>query len=401
MADQQPDRPNDTAPRKPRIVFLFSDTGGGHRSAAEAIIEALELEFPGRYDTEMIDFFKDYSPPPLSYAPDIYPPISRFPDVWGFYYHISDGKRRTRAVNNLVYPYVSRAIHKLVRENPADLFVSVHPLVNTPVLRAMRKVPRRFMTVVTDMVSTHAFWYDRRADLVVVPTDQARERGKCYGVPEEKIKVVGLPVANKFCNPPADRDALRDRLGWRKDKPVIMLVGGGEGMGPLEQVAHAINESGMDTALVVICGRNKSLHERLEHHEWNIPVYIYGFVREMPDFMAASDILVTKAGPGTICEAFIAGLPLVIYSHMPGQEDGNVFYVVDEKAGIWAPHPERVVEALRLWIEHPEERLKAAENCRRVAKPDASRQIARLIAEQLQKPLQIQEEQHSRFQLPE
>ncbi len=378
----QPD-PSHPVRHRPRVVFLFSDTGGGHRSAAEAIIEALALEYPDRFDTEMIDFFKDYYPPPLSYAPDIYPPISRFPDVWGFYYRLSNGQRRTRAVNDLIYPYVRHATHKLVNENPADLIVSVHPLANTPVLRAMRKSPMPFMTVVTDMVSTHAFWYDRRADLIVVPTEKAKERGLCYGVPEQKIHVVGLPVAQRFCNPPDDRLGLRKKLGWTTDLPVILLVGGGEGMGPLERVAHAINVSGIKAALAVVCGRNTSARERLETYNWKMPAYVYGFVKDMPDFMAAADILVTKAGPGTICEAFIAGLPLVIYSRMPGQEDGNVFYVVDQKAGIWAPHPDRVVDALRLWINYPEIRMKAARACKLLAKPDASRQIARLIAEKI------------------
>ena len=87
--------------------------------------------------------------------------------------------------------------------------------------------------------------------------------------------------------------------------------------------------------------KNKTTRKHLENYNWNMPAHIYGFVKEMPDFMAAADILVTKAGPGTICEAFIAGLPLIIYSRMPGQEDGNVFYVVDQKAGVWAPHPDR------------------------------------------------------------
>jgi 1,2-diacylglycerol 3-beta-galactosyltransferase len=372
-------------PRK-RILFLFSDTGGGHRSAAEAIIEALGLEFPGQYDTEMIDFFKDYFPPPLNYAPDIYPPISRLPDVWGFYYRLSDGKKRTHAVNQLLYPYVRQASRRLVREHPADLIVSVHPLANTPVLRALKGSSHPFMTVVTDMVSTHAFWYDRRATMVIVPTEQARDRGVAYGVSEDRIKVVGLPVAERFCHPPGDRMELREKLGWRTDVPVILLVGGGEGMGPLERVAHAINESSLAASLAVVCGRNKLARERLEEYEWTMPAYIYGFVKEMPDFMAAADILVTKAGPGTICEAFIAGLPLVIYSRMPGQEDGNVFYVTDQKAGVWAPHPDRVVDTLRTWIDNPELRSKVADSCRRLAKPDAARQIARYISETVEKP---------------
>jgi 1,2-diacylglycerol 3-beta-galactosyltransferase len=74
------------------------------------------------------------------------------------------------------------------------------------------------------------------------------------------------------------------------------MVGGGEGMGPLEKTAHAINDANLDVALVIIAGRNRELKNRLENHLWNIPVSVYGFVRTMPEFMQASNVLVTKAG---------------------------------------------------------------------------------------------------------
>ena len=105
----------------------------------------------------------------------------------------------------------------------------------------------------------------------------------------------------------------------------------------LEKTAHAINEARLDAALVIITGRNRDLKYRLEQYDWNMPVSIYGFVRNMPDFMQASNVLVTKAGPGTISEACISGLPIILYSKVPGQEDGNVDYVVNEGAGVWAP----------------------------------------------------------------
>ncbi len=368
-------------PRK-RILFLFSDTGGGHRSATEAMIEALELEFPGRFDVQMVDFFRDYYPSPLKYAPEIYPPISKVPQAWGFSFRVSDGKGRTRAVNALAYPYLRRAAQRLVKENPSDLIVSVHPLVNTTLMRAMRRSPRPYLTVVTDLVSTHAFWFDRRADLVVVATDEAKAKAMEYGIPEGNLRVIGLPVAERFTHPLADRDEWRDRMGWRRDLPVILLVGGGDGMGPLKRVAKAINEARLRATLVVICGRNAELKADLEAVDWRMPAHIYGFTTQMPQFMAAADMLVTKAGPGTISEAFISGLPLVLYARLPGQEDGNVTYVEELKAGVWAPRPREVVDALRRWVDSPEARLAAAEASRRAAKPDAARRIARLIADQ-------------------
>jgi 1,2-diacylglycerol 3-beta-galactosyltransferase len=154
-------------------------------------------------------------------------------------------------------------------------------------------------------------------------------------------------------------------------------------MGPLTKVARAISDAHLDTALGVVTGRNRKLKAQLEAEEWSMPTFIYGFVREMPDFMRCADILLTKAGPGTISEAFIAGLPIILYSRMPGQEDGNVSYVVTEGAGVWAPEPTRIIEVLRNWLDHPDEREKVAVNCRRLAKPDASHLVARAIADQL------------------
>ncbi len=369
--------------RRLRILFLFSDTGGGHRSATEAMMEALELEFPGRFDARKVDFFREYYPRPLKFAPEIYPPISRVPQAWGLSFKASDGRSRSRAVNGLTYPYLRRAAQRLVKENPADLIVSVHPLVNTTLMRAMKDSPRPFVTVVTDLVSTHAFWFDRRADLVVVATEEAKAKAISYGIPAGNLRVIGLPVAQRFGTPPADRTAWREQMGWRTDLPVVLLVGGGDGMGPLKRVAKAINEARLGVSLVVVCGRNAELKAELEAVDWKIPVHVYGFTTDMPAFMAASDMLVTKAGPGTISEAFITGLPVILYSRLPGQEDGNVSYVVKERAGVWAPRPREVVDAVRLWAEDPEARAAAAAAAARVARPNAARDIARLLADQV------------------
>jgi 1,2-diacylglycerol 3-beta-galactosyltransferase len=162
---------------------------------------------------------------------------------------------------------------------------------------------------------------------------------------------------------------------------VVVLVGGGEGMGPLAATARAIDAARLPLQLIVVCGRNRALREQLEKYPWRIAAKIYGFVTEMPDFMRAADVLITKAGPGTISEAFIAGLPLILYSKMPGQEDGNVDFVVKEGAGVWAPEPEQVVHTLRAWLENPRQREKVAATSLRLARPKAARQIAHLLVQ--------------------
>jgi 1,2-diacylglycerol 3-beta-galactosyltransferase len=110
---------------------------------------------------------------------------------------------------------------------------------------------------------------------------------------------------------------------------------------------------------------------------------IYGFVHEMPDFMRAADILLTKAGPGTISEALIAGLPMILYSRLPGQEDGNVDFVISEGVGVWAPESDTIIHAIKSWITHPQQRQQVAEACYQAARPMAAREIARILANRL------------------
>ncbi len=370
-----------TLGNKPRILFLFSDTGGGHRSASEAIIEAINLEFPDQIKTEMVDIFLQYGPPPINLAPRIYPTLSRMPNMWGWGYRISDNPRRTRVAYSMLWPYVRRSLDRLIVEHPSSLIVSVHQLINNPVSHIAAKYHIPFATVVTDLVSTHAAWYCNRAALVVVPTLAAQRRGLEAGLRPEQMRLVGLPVAERFRQVGEDRFALRERLGWRQDLPAVVLVGGGEGMGPLGDMARAINQACLPLQMIIVAGRNQALHTQLENYSWNIPVKVYGFVRNMPDFMQAANVLVTKAGPGTISEAFIAGLPIILYSRLPGQEEGNVDYVVDEGAGIWAPEPRKVVAALQNWLDHPDELQKASQTALHLARPDAARQIARLLVE--------------------
>lgn len=369
--------------KQPHVLFLFSDTGGGHRSAAEAIIEAINLDFPNRISTEMVDFFKAYAPPPFDLASDLYPPMARVPDVWNFGYKLSDDPQRTRFFYNVMWPYIRRATYRMLNDHPYDLLVTVHPVPVFPVSRAMKSGGPPFFTVVTDMVSTHTWWFNERSDLIFVPTEIARQRGMSYGLKPDQIRVVGLPVTQRFCLPSESSQSFRDKMDWPQELPVILLIGGGDGMGPLVRTARAISVAHLNAALVIVTGRNHKLKAQLEAEDWSLPTFIYGFTHEMPNFMRSADILLTKAGPGTISEAFISGLPIILYSRMPGQEDGNVSFVVSQSAGVWAPEPDRIIEVLRDWLDHPDERERFAANSRRSARPDASHLIAHAIADYL------------------
>jgi 1,2-diacylglycerol 3-beta-galactosyltransferase len=363
------------------IVILFSDTGGGHRSAGEAIAEALLAQRGADVHVRLVDPLTHYAPWPLKFAPRIYPEWSRHRWLWKASFHVSNGLGRSLSVARLAWPYVRPAVVRVARDYPADLYIGVHALYLTPMALTLGRRRPPYLTVVTDLVSIHAWWCHPQSDLIVAPSEPARSAILRHGFPAEKVRVVGLPVASRFCKPASDRARLRAQLGWGCDRPILVLVGGGEGMGPLYQMAQAISDSGLTCELVVIAGRNAALRQRLEAAAWKVPVHIYGFVTEMPDFMCAADVLITKAGPGTICEAFNAGLPMVLYDFLPGQEEGNVGYVVDAGAGVWAPDADAVVKALRRWIgpeADPHALACASENALRLGRPDAAERIAEI-----------------------
>ncbi len=368
---------------KPHITFLFSDTGGGHRAASEAIIEAIHCEFGDSVTTQMVDFLKDYAPTPFNHLPEVYPDLVRVPELWGAMFDISDGRPQARIVTSTLWPIARKAARKLVNDHHSEMLVSVHPLATSFALKALGKNRPPFVTVVTDLVSTHALWFDKRADLILVPTEMARQHAlKCHMLPE-KVRVVGQPVSESCSAPKGNKSFLRAKFGWPQDKLLVLMVGGGEGMGPLAETAHAIDESDLDVCLVVVAGRNAKLENELKSRTWNKPAFIYGFTREMSSFMRAADIIVTKAGPGTIAEALVAALPIILYSKLPGQEDGNVDYVISEQVGVWAPEPREVIQTLKLWTSQPHEMEKVSKNCRRAARPGASHQIALILGAQL------------------
>ncbi|MBI5053841.1 MAG: galactosyldiacylglycerol synthase [Chloroflexi bacterium] len=277
-----------------RIVLLMSDTGGGHRASAEAIQEALKIKCGENVNVKLVDVFKDYTPYPFNRFPAWYPiVIARGIRAWGPGFKASDGRTRTRVLTGAVYPYTRPAFKQMIHDHPADIYVSVHPLLTMPAVRPLGKNRPPFVTVVTDLVSAHAFWYYPKVDEIIVPTEGAYQRAIKNKVPPEKLKVIGLPVSQKFCAPAGDKAALRKSLNWNSDRITVLVEGGGEGMGPLKEIARGIASSGMDLQLTVVCGRNEALRQELEAMACEIPTHLYGFVTIMPEMMRAADLIVT------------------------------------------------------------------------------------------------------------
>ncbi|MCA9981585.1 MAG: glycosyltransferase, partial [Anaerolineales bacterium] len=190
----------------------------------------------------------------------------------------------------------------------------------------------------------------------------------------------------KFAASNRDKATVRRQLGLLTERYTIMVMGGGEGFGKIYKVARHIARQAPQAQLIIVAGRNRALKHKLEAVTWEIPTRIYGFVDNMPDLMRASDVLVTKAGPGTISEAFIAGLPPIIFGCIPGQEVGNVEYVQKHNAGAYAEEPEKIARLVQTWLDPQNDALnQMAANAARLARPKAALDIAHEASHLLEK----------------
>jgi 1,2-diacylglycerol 3-beta-galactosyltransferase len=366
------------------ILFLMSDTGGGHRAAARAIEAALQERYPGKFTTELVDVWKEYYPYPFNTLPQNY---SRWVNVSPFTYSaqfwVMDRVMRNALISSTYQRTALSRMRKLYTDHPADIIVCVHSVFVRPTVFALRKLKldKPFITVITDYALPTVLWYDRLVDQCLVPTQPAYDLGLKLGLQPDQMKLTGAPVHPKFSHLKLTKVEARQQLGWQTDKPIVLLVGGGDGMGPIVATAIAIDNQNADCELVVIAGRNEQMKAALESINWKNPTHIYGFVNNIEVFMKAADLMITKAGPAAITEAAIMGLPLVISGAIKYQESPNTDYVVENGAGVYAPGPQCVAETVTKIISNGRTELEALQQgIKKLAQPDAVWKIADEIA---------------------
>lgn len=367
-----------------RVLFLISDTGGGHRSGAQAVGAALDQLPSGKFEWE-IDDIGTHCSFPLSQLGPAYSAALRFaPPIYGALYHMTNGRRRFRSLVKVCEPLYREQLRSTFLAYKPDVIVSVHPLLNHAALRARMdaKLHTPVITVITDLGKVHESWITPEVDAIVVPAREVYQRALDRGVAPEKIFFLGHPVHPKFEALSESKAELRASLGLPADGTVALLMAGGEGGGKLLPTTLALARSGLAMHLVVVTGRNAALRAKLEELAPTLgsPMTVLGYVNNIPALMRAADLLVTKAGPGTLAEASVAEVPVVVYDFIPGQERGNLDYVRTNGIGVVALSTPAVVRSVTR-VVHSQERL-ASMRLRQgnVAPRGSSRRIAELIA---------------------
>lgn len=369
----------------PRILFAISDTGGGHRSGAVAIKAAVEQLMGADVECHVVDMLASTGVPLVRNAPELYNELStRWLPAFDLFFQITDGRRRMDALTQVVYLGAHRNIVRVLEEVRPNLVVSVHPLVNRLIANARRtyRLSFRFVTVVTDLVSLHASWADPEAELCLAPTAEAYERLLRQGMDESKVVRTGFPVHPKFANQTASREEARARIGVRQDLFTILLTSGGVGSGNMGQLVLDLSAAYPDVQLLAVTGRNAALRSQLE--ALDLPnVRVYGFVTNMDELMAASDIVVTKAGPGTLMEALVMRRPVIVTQAVGMQERGNIDFVLNHELGLFCPTVDRIVPTVAELMQ-PETYAATVARLADAVPRDGAEQIARILLEQLQ-----------------
>jgi 1,2-diacylglycerol 3-beta-galactosyltransferase len=264
--------------------------------------------------------------------------------------------------------------------------VSCQPHFNAFIPQALRRAGSRakYAHVITDLLHVHAFHFAPDIDLLIVPNAEVKAEAVGSGIAPEKIFVGGYPIMPDFERQIKDLTGLdqnnTSNLARPGGVPQLLLMGGGEGMGQLRDLALALMRSDLKASLTVVCGRNTALQEELLAQTSRLPAGILGFTENIPELMAASDVLISKAGTGTVCEGLAAGLPIILYHAVPGQEDGNRAYLVAHKAAAWCPSIPKVMAQLEAWLGDGAERRRAGQAARALANPRAAVDIARRLA---------------------
>eukprot|EP00534_Pseudo-nitzschia_fraudulenta_P003438 CAMPEP_0201133172 /NCGR_PEP_ID=MMETSP0850-20130426/48106_1 /ASSEMBLY_ACC=CAM_ASM_000622 /TAXON_ID=183588 /ORGANISM="Pseudo-nitzschia fraudulenta, Strain WWA7" /LENGTH=687 /DNA_ID=CAMNT_0047403739 /DNA_START=109 /DNA_END=2172 /DNA_ORIENTATION=- len=276
-----------------RVLFLSSDTGGGHRASAESLAAQFELLFEGSsYD--LLDLATESYLPPYNSIVPYYKHLSAHPNQWKLLYGVSNSRAMERVVETnikILSVVCERSIRKKIKAYKPDVVVSVHPLQTSVPVISCTKISNEtgkhlpMFTVVTDLGSAHSTWFAGGVEKLFVGSPQIHELARKKGVAEEKLVLVGLPIRHDFA---VEAEKLGDRMSdegqqyLRKvraklelpalDRKTLLCMGGGEGVGSLSNIVDALYvelvKQGVDAVIMVVCGRNEKLKKGLEERDW-------------------------------------------------------------------------------------------------------------------------------------
>jgi processive 1,2-diacylglycerol beta-glucosyltransferase len=325
----------------PRILVLSASVGAGHLRAAQAVELALRETAPDA-EVRNVDvleltnaaFRRVYGKAYLDL-------VNRAPHVLGYFYDMLDqpsvsGKNRRDRLRLAFEKLNLRPFIRFLREQPWDLAVNTH-FLPAEIIAALRKrgdldLPQ--VTATTDF-DTHRLWVNQPCEHYFTATEEGARYLHHWGVPASDTTVTGIPIHPAFSKP-RDRAECRARHGLAGDRPVVLQLSGGFGVGPIEKLYQALLSVERPVELVALAGRNEAVRDRLKAVE--VPprhrAHVLGFTDAVDELMAAADVVVSKPGGLTTSEALARGAAMVVVNPIPGQESRNSDFLLEGGAAI-------------------------------------------------------------------
>lgn len=363
----------------PQILILATAVGTGHLRCAQAVELALRQLCPDAY-IENVDILQLSIPPFRRCYGGLYLDfVDKAPQVLGFFYNLMD-RRKPGGPDYWDYLRVRlermsmRLLVRLLESRPWDLVINTH-FLSAEIVSLLRREGRIHVpqvTITTDF-ETHRLWVNHPCEKYFTATDEAADYLGCFGVPRRDAITTGIPIHPVF-GEPKDRDECRARHGFRRDRPLVLLLSGGHGRGAVEDVYRALLDIDEETEIAVVTGHNRRLRRRLEaiRAPGRHRSHILGFTEVMDELLTAADLVVSKPGGLTTAEILARGTALAIVHPIPGQEERNSDYLLENGAAVKINHLPTLPQKLSALLHDRDQLARLQTNARRLARPRAA-----------------------------
>jgi 1,2-diacylglycerol 3-beta-galactosyltransferase len=370
-----------------RIIILTADAGFGHRRAAEALEAALIQTLDCPNDVAIFNPFQDpYLPEILKQLESGYDEmVTDDPVLYQLAYAATDAPVVAQLVQDIATTALNRTMRNLLERHDPQIILTTYPAYTQAAIRTAQEMGKNIPVdvVVTDLIGVHTLWFHEKAAMTFVPTEYVHQQAIENGLSPQKIQLTGLPVHPRIANDARDKVAIRKELGWDPALTTALIVGSARS-GQTAQIARLLDLSGLELQISALSGGDQEAEAQLKSTQWKGIVHTYGLVNNIPEMMRAADFIVCKAGGLIVTEAMASGLPLILYEALPGQEVGNVRYVVENGAGVWSPGAIGVLTTAYSWLAGDGSELeKRRVAARRAGRPNSALDVAGFVAKQI------------------
>ncbi len=358
-----------------RILIATVTAGAGHVQAAAALEEAWCSLRP-RDSIQRLDV--------LEFTPKLYRKVyvegyvklvEHAPELWALVFKKTDNPTLARKLVRLRRAFARLTTSKFVRrlkQFKPDVVLCTHymPVEVLGRLKAESHLTTPLVASIVTDFEAHALWMEPTVDLYCVAAEETKARLVARGAEAGKVAVTGIPIAAKFSGN-VEGELVRKRYGLRDDLPVMLVLGGGFGMGPVAEILSELNKLATPVQIVVVCGRNEALRRDLAVLERRHPTHVLGFVTNMHELMAVADLILTKPGGLTSSEALAMGKPMFVLNPIPGQEAANSDFLLEQGAAAKANRPEDLPFRLEKLLHSPK-LAEMAGASKRLGKPQSA-----------------------------